>query len=125
MFGLKIVFAASFALIVFGFFYLLIARETWMIYLFAGMYGISYGTFEVLQSPFVAELFGLTSIATVLGFLSAFGSVGFMLGPFMAGDIFDVTGSYNLPIIICGVLSVVTIIIIMCLRDLKKPLEGT
>ncbi len=72
------------------------ARELWMLYLFAAVYGFTHGGLFTVVSPIVAEYFGLRSHGLLLGLAVCAGTVGGFLGPIFAGHIFDVTGSYQL-----------------------------
>ena len=99
--GTKPALIISFALLSIDFMWLMIAREAWMLYLFAAVFGIAYGTIEVLQSPLLAELFGLKSLGSILGANTAFAAIGFTIGSVLAGHIFDTTGSYNIAFLIC------------------------
>jgi len=107
--GMKPVLVVSFVLMSAAFLWLTIARTTWMGYLFAAIFGISYGTFEILQSPLVAKLFGVSSLGTISGVIHNFGSTAIMVGPVLAGYIYDVTGSYQPAFLLCAALSLVSI----------------
>ncbi|MBM2825400.1 MAG: hypothetical protein HW402_1064 [Dehalococcoidales bacterium] len=76
--------------------WLLVAREVWMLYLFASVYGLVYGGIVAIQSPLVADLFGMSSHGVMLGIIVFLTTLGGAIGPVMAGRIFDVTGNYNL-----------------------------
>jgi MFS family permease len=109
-FGNRPTFAASFLLLAIAFFWLLAARETWELYLFAVILGIAYGGMQVLFSPLVAELFGLKSHGVILGSAAFGGSIGAALGPLFAGYIFDETGSYTIIFIICASLAMIAVV---------------
>ena len=77
-------------------FWLLIASEQWMLYLFAGVFGIfAFGT-TAIQSPLVAELFGLRSMGVVFGVTTLAFSIGAAMGSYISGYIYDVSGGYQL-----------------------------
>ena len=107
--GIKPVLIISLGLMSLAFFWLIVAKEMWMLYLFAAIFGIAYGTFEILQSPIVAELFGLSSLGTIFGIALAIGSIGFVIGPVVAGYIFDVTNNYQIAFVICTALSLISL----------------
>ena len=107
--GMKPVLIISMALISISFLCLLTDTEIWMLYLFAAVFGISYGTMEILQSPIIANLFGLSSLSTLMGFNTAIGAIGFVVGPVLGGYIFDVTGSYHIVFIICAAMGMLCI----------------
>ena len=105
MFGIKPVLIISFALIATGFLWLMIGRETWMVYLFAAIFGISYGAFEILQAPIIAELFGMRSFGAITALAHNLGIVEFIFGPVVAGYIFDVNNSYFLAFLISALMA--------------------
>jgi len=72
------------------------AGEPWMLYLFAAFFGISYGGCIPMIPKMAAQLFGVRSMGAIFGGISVADGIGFAVGPFMAGYIFDITGSYNM-----------------------------
>jgi len=97
-------------------FWLLAAKEIGIFYLFAIIFGFAYGGIAALQSPIVAELFGLDSHGVILGSITSVTTVGCSIGPVLAGRIFDVTGSYYLAFLICAIIAVIAIILSLLLR---------
>ena len=117
--GIKPVLIFSFTLFTFAFLWLLVASGTWMLYLFAVMFGIAYATFELLHSPTIAQVFGLSSLGSISGDIFAVSLLGFILGPVLTGHIFDITGSYTLAFIICAGMSCCSLISVILL-----PMDG-
>lgn len=109
--GMKPSLIISLALMSISFLWLLVATEMWMIYLFAAMFGITYGTVEILQSPIMANLFGLSSLGALVGLNTAIGAIGFVIGPVLGGYIFDVTGSYQVIFLVCAAMGIVSTIL--------------
>lgn len=99
--------------------WLLVAKELWMLYLFAAFFGFGYGGISALIPPTVAELFGLRSHGVVLGVITFITTAGGAVGAIMAGSIFDITGSYQVTFLICVALGVTGIIILSAL--LRSP----
>ncbi len=81
--------------------WLLFAKEIWMLYIFAVIFGVCYGGVVLLQTVITVEFFGLGSLGMVLGGVMLYATVGMALGPPLAGSIFDITGSYSLAFLIC------------------------
>lgn len=108
--GMKLVLTLSFVLMSVAFLNLAMAGEIWMIYLFAAIYGISYVVFEILMSPIMAELFGLSSLGTITGVSFAIGGTGFIFGPVVSGYIFDISGSYQVAFLICAAMAIIATI---------------
>lgn len=100
--------------------WLLVAKEIWMFYLFAAIFGLAWGGMAAVLSPLVAELFGLSSHGVVLGAVIFITNIGGGLGPVLAGGIFDITGSYDLIFLACTVVSVLGFISTTLLKSTKK-----
>jgi len=62
---------------------------------FAALYGFAHGGFFTVVSPTLAEYFGMQALGTVFGAVVFFGAFSGSAGPFVAGWIFDSTGSYD------------------------------
>jgi MFS family permease len=105
-------------------FWLLVARELWMLYLFAIIFGFGYGGLSVLISPIVAEHFGLSSHGVIMGVVIMIGgTAGMAIGPVVAGHVFDITGSYQTAFWIYSVISVVGLVLMFLLRPAGLPLK--
>ena len=81
--------------------WLLFAREIWMLYLFAVVFGIGYGGIVLLQTVITAELFGLASLGMMLAAYLLCSTLGGSLGAPLAGAIFDNTRDYSSAFFIC------------------------
>ena len=114
--GNKLAFVMSFMLMAIAFLWLLPTRETWMFYLFAGIFGFAFGGMQVLFSPMVAELFGLRSHSVILATCNFAGTIGAMAGPILAGLIFDISGSYTLAFLICAIIATIGFVLTLLLR---------
>jgi MFS family permease len=103
-----------------AFFWLLAAGELWMFYLFAVVLGFAYGGLAAMESPIVAELFGLSSHGVIMGVASFGYTLGGAVGPLVAGGIFDAFGDYQIAFLVCAVVAVLGIILAW---RLKPPLS--
>jgi MFS family permease len=73
---------------------LIFTRDLWSFYVFAVIFGFTYGA-EVPQIPlFIGKFFGTRAMATLMGFTLFVSNLGGALGPWIAGKLFDVTGGY-------------------------------
>lgn len=115
-----------------AFLWLLVAKELWMLYLFAVIFGLS-GWHLSPVSPMIAELFGLRSHGEIFGVVNFGGMIGGAIGPLMAGYIFDLTGSYHLAFLVCVAISAIALILILLLTptsnkgrasENEKPIRG-
>jgi MFS family permease len=109
-----------FILISLGFAWLIFADELWKFYLFAAIFGLSYGGFATVQSPLVADCFGLKSHGLLFGLISFASSGGGAAGSLVAGRIFDVTGDYQWAFILCVILGLASLILSILLKAIRK-----
>ena len=96
--------------------WLLVAREVWMLYTFAAIYGFAHGGLFPLISPMVAELFGLSSHGVIFGTVTFASTVGGAIGPVLVGYIFDITGSYQLGFITIAAASIVATLLAVMIK---------
>lgn len=80
---------------------------------FALAFGLFYGGFVALVPAFTADLFGLRAMSAVLGVLYTSVAFGTLLGPTLAGWVFDTSGSYTWPILICAVGCIVSAVMVL------------
>jgi len=92
------------------------AREMWMFYSFALIFGISFGGFLALLSPVVVEMFGLREQGVLLGAVHFGMAIGEAIGPVAAGGLFDVTGSYNSAFLIGASIIAIGFILILLVK---------
>ncbi len=118
--GSKRVMIFSFILLIIGLLWLQFAKELWMLYLFAVIYGVAHGGFFTAISPIVAEFFGIKAHGALFGIVVFSGTFGGAIGPVLAGYIFDVTAGYGLAIWICTLISALGFTLI----SLLKPIEA-
>ncbi len=118
--GNKLAFIIIFILASVALFWLQVAQELWMLYLFAVVFGFAYGGQAALMSPIIAELFGLRAHGAVLGMLLFVTLIGGALGPLVTGRIFDVTDSYYLAFSICAGLMVIGLILVSLLKPPRR-----
>lgn len=106
-------------------FWLVVAGELWMLYLFAVIFGFAYGGLAAMESPIVAELFGLSSHGVIMGVASFGFTAGGAVGPVVAGRIFDIFGGYQIAFLVCAVVGISGIIMAWRLRPpVSKGGEG-
>jgi len=59
------------------------------------LFGTGYGGFNSIRPAFTREIFGTKQYGTIFGSLIGIGMFGTVAGPFIAGRLFDIQGSYN------------------------------
>ena len=91
------------------------------LYVFAVIFAFGYGGFAALQSPYVAELFGLKDHGAIFGFSMFILGAG-AFGPFVTGKIFDVTSSYRLAFVMLAILSFLSILLAIGINKTDRHL---
>ncbi len=110
----------SFILIAVALVWVIAAKEVWMFYLFAVVFGFGYGGLAALMSLVPAELFGLRSLGVIVGVTMFSFTVGGAIGPVLAGSIFDITGSYQLAFLISASVSIIGLILSLLLKPISR-----
>jgi len=119
--GVKPSLLISFILMGTALLWVMVAKEVWMFYLFAIIFGFGYGGLAALTSTVTAELFGLRSLGAIVGVVMFSFTLGGAIGPLLAGSIFDISGSYKPAFLACAALSATGII----LSSVLKPITST
>ena len=100
--------------------WLQVSESLWMLYLFACIYGLAHGGIYTAISPIVAEIFGITAHGTIFGIIFFFGATGGAIGPFFAGQLFDITGSYSIIFRSITILSIIGLVLLSLLKPINK-----
>ena len=109
-----------YAVLICALIFLQTANQTWMLLLFAAIYGFAHGGFFTVMSPTIAELFGTGSHGAIFGIVLFSGMIGGAIGPLLTGRVFDVTGSYQTAFVVLTGVAISGLILITFLR----PLQG-
>jgi MFS family permease len=94
----------------------------WAFFVLAVMIGLSQGGVGSSQSPLIASLFGLRSHGLIFGFLGIGSTFGAAVGPLLVGFMFDLTGSYNLALLMCAGASLIAFILAFFIRSREAEL---
>jgi len=100
------------------------AKELWMLYVFAAVYGFGHGGFFTVFSPMVAELFGIRSHGVIFGVVTFSGMIGAAVGPVLAGYIFDITDSYQMAFLIMTAASIIGLALVSTLKPIDEERRG-
>jgi MFS family permease len=76
----------------------LMATTAWQLAVFAFVFGTCYGGFVALYPALTVDYFGGRNASGIIGLLYTAGAGGSFLGPVLAGNAFDLFGSYTVPI---------------------------
>lgn len=119
--GRRIVFFLAFALKGTAFLFLIPPANAYYLFLFAVMLGLSYGGWTPLFPAVLSDFFGLSSMGRIFSVLTLNFLFGGVLGPILAGWVFDTLGTYMAAFVIfSGICYAAAILSCM----LKAPSRG-
>ena len=104
--------------------WLVFTKELWMFYLFAIVFGFAYGGEVPQMAALVGQLFGLRSVAALVGVVLIGLSIGGALGSLMGGRIFDLTHSYQVAFTVAVIVSFSTVILALMLRRARTTIPS-
>ncbi|MDI6754519.1 MAG: MFS transporter [Thermodesulfobacteriota bacterium] len=115
--GRKRALAVNFGLQVFTWFWIMGATTSWMLFLFAVIFGFSYGGVSAIFPAIIGDYFGRLKAASVIGAIFTLAGTAAAIGPLAGGGIYDLTRSYKLAFL-CGAL---TNLLALTLLAFSKP----
>lgn len=75
--------------------YVAFSNTAWSFYVFASIFGVTYSGFVTQMVRITRFTFGGKALGSVFAALMVSDGIGFGFGPWIAGNIFDATGSYQ------------------------------
>ncbi len=123
-FGVKPSFVIEFLILFISLIWIQVARDLWMLYLFAVIFGIGSGGVIALQALAAAETFGLRSLGVIVGAIAFFYTIGGAIGTLVSGFIFDLTGSYYNAFWITAAIALLSLFLIQLLKRPLSTLES-
>jgi MFS family permease len=118
--GDKKAFIIGFIMMLAGLCLLLPAKELWVFYLYAAIFGLAHGGMGAAESPIVAGIFGLRAHGLILGATSIGFTAGGAIGPLLAGYVFDITGSYQVAFLMIAAIVIMGLFLTAILEPIKK-----
>jgi MFS family permease len=107
--------AASFSIWAFS-------ANVWSLAVFAFVYGVFYGGWVAVLPAVVMDYFGGRNVSGIIGVLYTSAAIGTLIGPSAAGFAFDLSHSYELPIIASAAANVVAAVIVALMpRAASQP----
>jgi MFS family permease len=107
--GRKEVFITALAIQLAALVWLAYSNDLWMFFVFVVIFGFGSGGWGGVIAAFPADYFGLKETGSILGFGAIMCGIGVACGPFMGGYVFDVTGSYQIMVMLCIITGIAAI----------------
>jgi OFA family oxalate/formate antiporter-like MFS transporter len=97
-------------------FWLAFSKETWMVWIFSFLFGFSYGGLASIFPLVTVEYFGLFAMGAIFGLILLGATIGGVIGPWLAGFIFDLTSRYFWGFIAGGLSMLLGLVLVIMLR---------
>jgi len=94
--GRKTTLGLNVGLQAFSWFWILGTDTSWMLFLFASVFGFSYGGVAAVFPSIVGDYFGRLKAASLIGAIFTLSGVAAAFGPVVGGYIYDLTHSYRM-----------------------------
>ena len=82
-----------------------------MLYLVSIIFGVSYGGWVMIYPVIVSYLFGDKNSGAILGALGTVAGIGGAFGPYTAGYIYDLTGTYDQAFLLSGCMTFLSLLL--------------
>jgi MFS family permease len=118
--GNRQVYIIGFSILPIALLWLALAMDTWMLYLFAVVFGFAHAGTEASTSPLIAKLFGLRSHSSIFGVIGLGFCIGSALAPLVTGYIFDLSNSYQVAFFICAGIGIIGLVLTILLKPMPQ-----
>jgi MFS family permease len=98
----------------------LAARDALGLAVFAGVFGLFYGTFVALIPALTTDYFGGRSAGAVIGLLYTSVGLGSLIGPTVAGLAYDLGNSYAPAILLTAAGNLLAVVCLLLLPDAQR-----
>jgi MFS family permease len=115
--GRKQTLVMNLVLQIFSWIWVMNSDQSWMLLLFAVVFGFSYGGISVIFPGIVGDYFGRLKAGSVIGAMFAIAGTAAAFGPLVGGSIHDLTGDYRLAFLLAVFSNVLSFILVF----LAKP----
>lgn len=116
----KLAFVVSFAVTTTALVWALFAHDLWALYIFAIVFGFGWGAQAVIRFIASSDAFGPLSIGLILGVLGFSEAGASAIGSYLAGYLFDISGSYQLAFLISIPISIAGIILAALIKPARR-----
>lgn len=107
-----------------GMFLLCYVYHAWVMILFLVLFPVGYGGSITLRGAMLQSYFGREAFSRLIGLVMGAASIGGIIGPTLAGYVFDTTGSYTATWIFLGITTSFTVPMMLMLEPERPKDKG-
>jgi MFS family permease len=120
LFDKRLVAAAACGLMTLGIFLLCYVDQAWAMILFLLLYPVGFGGTITVRGALTQAYFGREAFGRLIGLVLGLSAIGGIIGPTLAGYLFDTTGSYTATWILLGISTSFTVALMLGLGPHRK-----
>ena len=120
IFDKRFVAAVACGLMTVGIFLLCYVESGWVMILFLLLFPVGFGGANTVRAAITQDYFGRESFGRLIGLVMGASAVGGIVGPTLAGYLFDTTGDYTVTWILLGITTSSTVALMLSLGPRKK-----
>ncbi len=90
--------------------------DVWSLYLFGFLFGVFYSGWVPMFPTILGKFYGLKSLGSIFGIFGTGFSLAAISGPLISGFLFDMTQSYQKPLIVAAAISFVTAFVTLLIK---------
>ncbi len=102
---------------------LLIFKDIWVFYLFGLLFGFFYSAVVPLFPTMLGKFYGLTALGTIYGVFATSYSWAGIIGPIVAGYIYDLTGTYFYPFLLAIICCYIAALGAFFIKEPRKKIK--
>lgn len=106
----------AFALLFLSIIILMFVRNVVSLMVFAALYGFGYAGYGPIIPAIVSDIYGKANMGAIFGAITMGGALGGAAGPYIAGWLFDRTGSYSSAWLVAAIVALVSIVLVMKIK---------
>ena len=110
--GRKRAMMVNLGLQVFSWLWIMAATSSWMLIVFAAVFGFSYGGVNAVFPAIVGDYFGRLKAASIIGAIFTIAGSAAAVGPLVGGYIFDLTQRYQLAFLMGALTNLLSLILL-------------
>ena len=118
--GRKRAMAVNLGLQVFSWLWIMATTSSWMLIVFAGAFGFSYGGVSTVFPAIVGDYFGRLKAASIIGAIFTLAGSAAAVGPLVGGYIFDLTDSYQLAFLMGALTNLLSFVLLFFSRPPQR-----
>ncbi len=120
--GRKPALAISLSLQILAWFWIMGTSTSWMLFVFAALFGFSYGGVSAVFPAIIGDYFGRLQAASLIGAVFTVCGGASAIGPLLAGYIYDLSRSYQPAFLLGAVTNALALILVFLSKPPRKKL---